>query len=82
MGWDMYDLLAGDDILPLLVRELEHDDRLAHQLVQSAYVDRPQEEILSTCSRLGEKELQQKLLELLKCNPFSHSEIKLAAGEA
>ena len=57
LGWDLYDLLASDDILPLLVEELKWDDRLARQLFQSAYVDRPQEAILNACGRLGEKEL-------------------------
>ena len=57
LGWDLYDLLASDVILPLLVEELKWDDRLARQLFQSAYVDRPQEAILNACGRLGEKEL-------------------------
>lgn len=78
----MYDLLVSDDMLSLLVRELDYDDRLAHQLFQSAYVDRPQEEILSTCGRLGEKRLQQKLLELLERNPFPQDEIELDTDEA
>ena len=57
LNWDMYDLLVSDDMLPLLVEELKWDDRLARQLFQSAYVDRPQEAILNACGRLGEKEL-------------------------
>ena len=77
LGWDLYDLLSSDDMLPLLVEELKWDDRLARQLFQSAYVDRPQEAILNACGRLGEKELQRKLLELLDCNPFPHDEIEL-----
>ena len=77
LGWDLYDLLASDDMLPLLVEELKWDDRLARQLFQSAYVDRPQEAILNACGRLGEKELQRKLLELLDCNPFPHDNIEL-----
>lgn len=81
LGWDMYDLLVSDDMLPLLVEELKQDDRLARQLFQSAYVDRPQEAILNACGRLGEKELQQKLLELLDCNPFPHDEIELETDE-
>ena len=75
LGWDLYDLLASDDMLPLPVEELKWDDRLARQLFQSAYVDRPQEAILNACGRLGEKELQRKLLELLDCNPFPHDTI-------
>ena len=76
LGWDLYDLLSSDDMLPLLVEELKWDDRLARQLFQSAYVDRPQEKILNACDRLGEKELQQKLLELLDCTPFPHNTIE------
>ena len=72
-----HDLLVSDDMLPLLVQELKWDDRLARQLFQSAYVDRPQEAILNACGRLGEKELQRKLRELLDCNPFPHDEIEL-----
>lgn len=81
LGWDLYDLLSSDDMLPLLVEELKWDDRLARQLFQSAYVDRPQEASLNACGRLGEKELQWKLLELLDCNPFSHDEIELETDE-
>ena len=74
LGWDLYELLVSDDMLPLLVEELKWDDRLARQLFQSAYVDRPQEAILNACGRLGEQELQRKLLE---CSPFPHDEIEL-----
>lgn len=81
LGWDLYDLLVSDDMLPLLVEELKWDDRLARQLFQSAYVDRPQEAILNACSRLGEKELQRKLLEFLDCNPFPHDGIELETDE-
>ena len=81
LGWDLYDLLVSDDTLPLLVEELKGDDRLARQLFQSAYVDRPQEAILNACGRLGEKEVQRKLLELLDCKPFPHDEIELETDE-
>lgn len=81
LGWDLYDLLASDDMLPLLVEELKYDDRLACQLFQSAYVGQPQEEILNACGRLGEKDLQRKLLNLLERNPFSHNEIELEMDE-
>ena len=81
LGWDLYDLLASDGMLPLLVEALKWDDRLARQLFQSAYVDRPQEAILNACGRLGEKELQRNLLELLDCNPFPHDEIELESDE-
>lgn len=77
LNWDMYDLLVSDDMLPLLVEELKYDDRLACQLFQSAYVGQPQEEILNACGRLGEKDLQRKLLNLLERNPFPHDEIEL-----
>ena len=30
LGWDMHNLLVSDDMLSLLVRELDYDDRLAH----------------------------------------------------
>ena len=81
LGWDLYDLLVSDDMLPLLVEKLKQDDRLARQLFQSAYVDRPQEAILNACGRLGEKEVQRKLLELLDCKPFPHDEIELETDE-
>ena len=81
LGWDMHDLLVSDDMLPLLVEELKYDDRLACQLFQSAYVDQSQEEILNACGRLGEKDLQPKLLNLLERNPFPHDEIELETDE-
>ena len=81
LNWDMYDLLVSDDMLPLLVEELKYDDRLACQLFQSAYVGQPQEEILNACGRLGEKDLQRKLLNLLNHNPFPHDEIELETDE-
>ena len=68
--------------LPLLVETLKTDDRLARQLFQSAYVDRPQEEILNACGRMGERELQEKLLALLAANPFPHDEIELESDGA
>ena len=81
LNWDMYDLLVSDDMLPLLVEELKYDDQLACQLFQSAYVDQPQEKILNACGRLGEKDLQRKLLNLLNHNPFPHDEIELETDE-
>ena len=81
LNWDMYDLFVSNDMLPLLVEELKYDDRLACQLFQSAYVGQPQEEILNACGRLGEKDLQRKLLNLLERNPFSHDEIELEMDE-
>ena len=81
LNWDMYDLLVSNDMLPFLVEELKYDDRLACQLFQSAYVGQPQEEILNACGRLGEKDLQRKLLNLLERNPFPHDEIELETDE-
>lgn len=81
LGWDLYDLLVDDGMLPLLVETLKTDDRLARQLFQSAYVDRPQAEILNACGRMGERELQEKLLALLAANPFPHDEIELESDE-
>ena len=81
LNWDMYDLLVSDDMLPLLVKELKYDDQLACQLFQSAYVGQPQEKILNACGRLGEKDLQRKLLNLLNHNPFPHDEIELETDE-
>jgi len=48
---------------------LKQDDRLARQLFRSAYVGSPQEDLLETCDWLGEPELKEKLLGLLKENP-------------
>lgn len=81
LGWDLYDLLSSDDMLPLLVEKLKWDDRLARQLFQSAYVDRPQEAILNACGRLDDQELQRKLLDLLDCNPHPHDELELETDE-
>ena len=81
LNWDMYDLLVSDDMLPLLVEELKYDDQLACQLFQSAYVGQPPEKILNACGRLGEKDLQRKLLNLLNHNPFPHDEIELETDE-
>ena len=59
LGWDMYDLFLDDDVLSLLADELKWNDRLARQPFQSAYVDRPQKEIIHACGRLGEAALQK-----------------------
>lgn len=81
LGWDMHDLLVSDDILPLLIEELKQDDRLARQFFRSAYVGCPQEEIPNASGRLGEKNLQRKLLNLLERNPLPHDEIELETDE-
>ena len=77
LGWDMEDVLQNDRVLPLVVEQLEWDDRFGRQLFQSAYVGRVQEVILQTCGEMGKGELQQKLLDLLEQNPFPHDPISL-----
>lgn len=77
LGWDMEDVLQNDRVLPLVVEQLEWDDRFGRQLFQSAYVGRVQEVILRTCGEMGKGELQQKLLDLLEQNPFPHDPISL-----
>ena len=81
LGNELYDLCLSGYIRPKLLDHLKTDDRLARQLFQSAYVGSPQEDILLSCSQLGEKELRQKLLDLLACNSFPHDEIKLDPDE-
>lgn len=76
LGNELYDLCLSGYIRPRLLEHLKSDDRLARQLFQSAYVDSPQEDILLSCSQLGEEELRQKLLELLAGNPFPHDELR------
>ena len=70
LGWDMSDLLVSEEMLPLLVRELRKNGRLARQLFQSAYVDTPQEELLKSCDWFGESSLKTHLQELLEKNPY------------
>ncbi len=77
LGWDMEDVLQNDRVLPLVVEQLEWDDRFGRQLFQSAYVGRVQEVILQACGEMGKRELQQKLLDLLEQNPFPHDPISL-----
>ena len=77
LGWDMEDVLQNDRVLPLVVEQLEWDDRFGRQLFQSAYVGRVQEVILRACGEMGKRELQQKLLDLLEQNPFPHDPISL-----
>ena len=81
LGNELYDLCLSGYIRPKLLEHLKTDDRLARQLFQSAYVGSPQEDILLSCSQLVEKELRQKLLDLLACNPFPHDEIELDPAE-
>lgn len=81
LGNELYDLCLSGYIRPRLLECLKTDDRLARQLFQSAYVGSPQEDILLSCSQLGERELWQKLLDLLDYNPFPHDEIELETDE-
>ena len=81
LGNELYDLCLSGYIRPRLLDHLKADDRLARQLFQSAYVGSPQEDILLSCSQMGERDLRQKLLDLLACNPFPHDEIELETGE-
>ena len=82
LGNELYDLCLSGYIRPRLLDHLKTDDRLARQLFQSAYVGSPQEDILLSCSQLSERELRQKLLDLLACNPFPHDEIELGPYDA
>ena len=81
LGNELYDFCRSECIHPRLLDHLKTDDRLARQLFQSAYVGSPQEDILLSCSQMGEKDLRQKLLDLLSCNPFPHDEIELETDE-
>ena len=76
LGNELYDLCLSGYIRPRLLDHLKSDDRLARQLFQSAYVDSPQEDILLSCTQLGEEDLRQKLLDVLAGNPFPHDELR------
>ena len=82
LGNELYDLCLSGYIRLRLLDHLKTDDCLARQLFQSAYVGSPQEDILLSGSQLGERELRQKLLNLLACNSFPRDEIKLGPYEA
>ena len=75
LGNVLYDLCLSGYISPRLLERLKTDDCLARQLFQSAYVGSPQEDILLSCTQLGEEELRQKLLDLLSGNPFPHDDL-------
>ena len=81
LGNELYDLCLSGYIRPRLLDHLKADDRLARQLFQSAYVGSPQEDILLSCSQMGERDLRQKLLDLLAYNPFPHDEIEFETDE-
>ena len=70
LGNVLYDLCLSGYIRPRLLEQLKTDDRLSRQLYLRAYVGSPQEDILLSCTQLGEEELRQKLLDLLSGNPF------------
>ena len=70
LGWDMEDLLQDQFVQSQLMQMLKSDDGLARQLFQSAYVGRAQEALLEACDWFGEPELKEKLLGLLKENPY------------
>ena len=70
LGWDMEDLLQDQFVQSQLMQMLKSDDGLARQLFQSAYVGRAQESLLEACDWFGEPELKEKLLGLLKENPY------------
>lgn len=76
LGNELYDLCLSGYIRPRLLEHLKSDERLARQLFQSAYVDSPQEDILLSCTQLGEEDLRQKLLDLLAGNPFPHDDLR------
>ena len=69
LGWDMCDLCRNQFVQAPLLKQLKHDDRLAQQLFQSAYVGTPQEALLDACDWFGEAELKKHLYSLLTQNP-------------
>ena len=70
LGWDMCDLCRNQFVQAPLLKQLKHDDRLARQLFQSAYVGDAQEDLLDACDWFGEAELKTHLQELLEENPL------------
>ena len=70
LGWDMCDLCRNQFVQAPLLKQLKHDDRLARQLFQSAYVGDAQEDLLDACDWFGEAELKKHLYSLLTQNPF------------
>ena len=69
LGCDMYDLCLNQFVQAPLLKQLKHDDRLAQQLFQSAYVGDAQEDLLDACDWFGEAELKNRLYSLLTQNP-------------
>lgn len=70
LGWDMCDLCRNQFVQAPLLKQLKHDDRLARQLFQSAYVGDAQEDLLDACDWFGEVELKKHLYSLLTQNPY------------
>lgn len=70
LGCDVYDLCQNQFVQVPLLKQLKHDDRLARQLFQSAYVGSPQEALLEACHWFGEEALKDHLQELIKRNPY------------
>ena len=70
LGWDMCDLCRNQFVQAPLLKQLKHDDRLARQLFQSAYVGGTQEDLLDACDWFGEAELKMHLYSLLTQNPY------------
>ena len=70
LGCDMCDLSRNQFVQAPLLKQLKHDDRLARQLFQSAYVGGTQEDLLDACDWFGEAELKMHLYSLLTQNPY------------
>lgn len=70
LGWDMCALCRNQFVQAPLLKQLKHDDRLAQQLFQSAYVGDAQEDLLDACDWFGEADLKKHLYSLLTQNPF------------
>ena len=70
LGWDMCALCRNQFVQAPLLKQLKHDDHLARQLFQSAYVGDTQEDLLDACDWFGEAELKKRLYSLLSQNPY------------
>ena len=70
LRWDMCDLCRNQFVQVPLLKQLKHDDRLARQLFQSAYVGDIQEDLLDACDWFGEAELKKHLYSLLTQNCY------------
>ena len=70
LRWDMCDLCRNQFVQVPLLKQLKHDDRLARQLFQSAYVGDIQEDLLDACDWFGEAELKKHLYSLLTQNRY------------